>query len=102
MAELRLIEDEPPAPSYSGLLNEYLRPSEKRQALVLDLFPGCGGLALGFEAAGFETMGFEMQPDYCATYARNLKGPCTMTVLNENSELPEAPVIIGGLPCQAF
>jgi hypothetical protein len=29
---------------------------------VLDLFAGCGGLALGFEAAVYKTIGFEMNP----------------------------------------
>src|SRR5438874_4436362 len=32
--------------------------------LVIDLLSGCGGLALGFEAAGFQTVGYEMSPAF--------------------------------------
>jgi len=71
--------------------------------VVLDLFAGCGGLALGFEAAGFHTIGFEMNSDACKTYAANLRGPCHNTTLNTASDLGEkADVIIGGPPCQPF
>jgi len=71
--------------------------------VVLDLFAGCGGLALGFEAAGFHTIGFEMNSDACETYAANLLGPCHNTTLTTNSNLGgKADVIIGGPPCQPF
>jgi DNA (cytosine-5)-methyltransferase 1 len=69
---------------------------------VVDLFAGCGGLSLGFEAQGFETHGFEMDADSCATYKRNLKGQCTQVVLTPELELPTATVLIGGPPCQPF
>lgn len=71
--------------------------------VVLDLFAGCGGLALGFEAAGFHTIGFEMDSDACETYAANLHGPCHNMTLTPASDLGEkADVIIGGPPCQPF
>lgn len=70
--------------------------------LVLDLFAGCGGLALGFESAGFETLGYEMVPDACETYRKNLSGDCIETFLTPETDLPDAEVIVGGVPCQPF
>lgn len=80
-----------------------LAPPSAGAPLVLDLFAGCGGLALGFEAAGFRTIGFEMDADACATYRANLHGPCVQTILAAGLDLgPSADVIIGGPPCQPF
>jgi DNA (cytosine-5)-methyltransferase 1 len=70
--------------------------------LVLDLFAGCGGLSLGFEAQGFATHGFEMDPDCCATYRKNLQGKCEQVFLTPDTPLPAAKVVIGGPPCQPF
>ena len=36
-------------------INEVLKPQITQKCIVLDLFAGCGGLSLGFEAAGFKT-----------------------------------------------
>ena len=44
---------------------------------MLDLFAGCGGLALGFEAAGYKTIGFEMNEPAAASYRHNLGSECT-------------------------
>lgn len=77
----------------------------KRNPLVVDLFAGCGGLALGFEAAGFRTVGYEIDEDACATYRRNLHGDCKTCELRPgfDYELDESPdVVIGGPPCQPF
>ena len=52
----------------------------RREEVVLDLFAGCGGLALGFEAAGFKTVGFEKLKDACDTYNKNLLGECQQIV----------------------
>lgn len=70
--------------------------------MVLDLFAGCGGLALGFEAQGFETLGFEMDNDCCATYKKNLNGDCIQAKIDSTYQFPRAQVVIGGPPCQPF
>lgn len=79
-----------------------MRVKPNGQPLVLDLFAGCGGLSLGFEAQGFATHGFEMEVDCCATYQKNLLGPCEQVFLTPDSPLPKAKVVIGGPPCQPF
>lgn len=42
---------------YSYYIYDWLTPKIEEEAVVLDLFAGCGGLSLGFEAAGFRTIG---------------------------------------------
>jgi len=79
-----------------------LRPAESNLPLALDLFAGCGGLALGFESVGFKTLGYELAEDAAATYRANLSGDCVEERLQIGTELPRAPVIIGGPPCQPF
>ena len=70
---------------------------------AIDLFAGCGGLALGFEAAGIATIGYEMDADAAATYRRNLIGDCFETKLSIGQDYQTTPdLIIGGPPCQPF
>jgi DNA (cytosine-5)-methyltransferase 1 len=88
--------------TYPDKLNTVLRPKEAAKPLVLDLFAGCGGLALGFEAQGFQTLGFEMDADCCATYRHNLHGDCVQVKLDRDYVFPKAQVVIGGPPCQPF
>lgn len=92
--------------SYPELLNSLLRPPagpQEQRPLALDLFAGCGGLALGFESAGFDTHGFEVEPDYAATYRKNLTGACTEEFLTPDTRFSiKAGIIIGGPPCQPF
>jgi DNA (cytosine-5)-methyltransferase 1 len=88
--------------SYPDKLNSLLHPSSDGEPLVVDLFAGCGGLALGFEAQGFKTIGFEKDPDCCATYNKNLPGRCEQVTLTPDTQLPAARVVIGGPPCQPF
>jgi len=71
-------------------------------SLVLDLFAGCGGLALGFESQGFRTIGYEMNLDCCNSYNKNLYGKCNQLFLSTKTVYPEARVVIGGPPCQPF
>jgi len=88
--------------SYAQRIDHLLQPRANGSPLVLDLFAGCGGLALGLEASGFATLGFEMNADACATYRRNLLVECRQVKLTPDTALPEAKVIIGGPPCQPF
>lgn len=88
---------------YQKLLTQ-LQPhkSIKNAFTALDLFAGCGGLALGFEAAGFKTIGYEKDPDAVATYRANLLGKCNQTLLTTKTIFPSTDLIIGGPPCQPF
>lgn len=88
--------------NYIKLINSKLVPKIAENAVVLDLFAGCGGLSLGFEAAGFTTIGYEMNPDAAATYRVNLLGECFTEKLDLNFNYPKADIVIGGPPCQPF
>jgi DNA (cytosine-5)-methyltransferase 1 len=87
---------------------------------VLDLFSGCGGLSLGFDAAGFSiSAAVEMDPQAAATHALNFSHEnaavgCARDIQQTDPDALAAElgmagytaenidVIIGGPPCQAF
>lgn len=92
---------------------------------LLDLFAGCGGISLGFEAAGFEILGgVEIDPLATLSHARNFFGnqgeeavarhslPVDITQVEPSTLLNHfgaqgqaalaVDVIAGGPPCQAF
>ncbi|MGE5659979.1 MAG: DNA cytosine methyltransferase [Actinomycetota bacterium] len=76
---------------------------ENNQLLTVDLFAGCGGLALGFASAGFRTVGYEKLADATRTYRYNLGESCHEVNLTPDSDLIDgAAVIMGGPPCQPF
>ena len=85
-------------------INEKLQPrvDTHLNKTVVDLFAGCGGLALGFEANGFKTIGFEMDDNACKTYNNNLIGECINVKLTTDYIYPKADLVIGGPPCQPF
>jgi DNA (cytosine-5)-methyltransferase 1 len=87
---------------YINKINSLLKPNTTEKEIVLDLFAGCGGLSLGFEAAGYKTIGFEMDQVAANTYQKNLKSDCHAIKLNLSFDYPDAKIIIGGPPCQPF
>ena len=88
--------------SYIDYINETLKPKITEQDVVVDLFAGCGGLSLGFEAAGYKTIGYEMDAAASNTYNRNLVGDCFPIKLDLDFQYPQAAIVIGGPPCQPF
>lgn len=91
--------------TYLDYINTELRPVITEKTLVLDLFAGCGGLSLGFEAAGFKTVGYECVEAAAETYNKNLKGHCYCDMLKVGYDYPDIDkigIVIGGPPCQPF
>lgn len=86
---------------YLDIINQ-LVPDISRKEVVLDLFAGAGGLALGFEAAGFRTIGMEYDKSCLATYNKNLHGENIPITITPKTVFPNADIIIGGPPCQPF
>lgn len=87
--------------SYVEFIDNVLKPKIIEDATVLDLFAGCGGLSLGFEAQGFETIGYEIDSSAVSTYNNNLSN-CFNVKLDGNFIYPTADIVIGGPPCQPF
>ena len=88
--------------NYIDTINNLLKPNITEPEVVLDLFAGCGGLSLGFEAAGYRTVGYEMDNAASDTYNKNLIGECFPIKLDLGFDYPHAEIVIGGPPCQPF
>lgn len=89
--------------TYIENINTLLVPLPNLPFKVLDLFAGCGGLSLGFEAVGFHTIGYEMDSKAAETYNKNLKGHCFAQKLELDTQYQgDFDVVIGGPPCQPF
>ncbi len=88
--------------NYINYINKTLKPHITEKEIVLDLFAGCGGLSLGFEAVGYKTIGYEMNEAAAETYRQNLNGDCHAIKLDLDFDYPQAEIIIGGPPCQPF
>jgi len=81
-----------------------IRQDERKENTFVDLFCGCGGLALGFEQAGFRSIyAADLNKTACKTYERNFRHPVFCGDIAELERLPEKPeLIVGGPPCQGF
>lgn len=94
-----------------------VRAGEKPR--LLDLFAGCGGLSLGFQAAGYALQAaIELDPDAARSHGLNFHGgdpkhsrardiitthPEDLAAdLDLGSVADAVDVIVGGPPCQAF
>jgi DNA (cytosine-5)-methyltransferase 1 len=87
---------------YKDYINKILKPNTTEKEIVVDLFAGCGGLSLGFEAAGYKTIGFEMNKAAAETYSQNLGSYCHAVMLDLDFKYTKADIVIGGPPCQPF
>lgn len=79
--------------------------------IVLDLFCGCGGLALGFKQAGFEIIGgIDHDSKAIATFNKNLDNGWVDDLSDASwidnfkakTGQDKLDVLIGGPPCQGF
>lgn len=90
--------------NYVQTINQSLKPKNIHNYQAIDLFAGCGGLSLGFEAIGFKTIGYEMDNAAAKTYTQNLNGNCVTKKLGADIDFIDdnIDIIIGGPPCQPF
>ena len=88
--------------NYIENLNKTISTPQKFDFTAIDLFAGCGGLSLGFEAAGIKTIAYEKVADCCNTYKKNLHSDCNNLTITTETDFPKAQIVIGGPPCQPF
>jgi DNA (cytosine-5)-methyltransferase 1 len=101
------------------ILRKLARLQKDTRPRVLDLFAGCGGISLGFEAAGFEMRAsVEFDPDAARSHGLNFHGgaeahsqPIDITKtsptdlcrrLDLGNVADAFDIVVGGPPCQAF
>lgn len=78
-------------------------PLEKGAPTVLEVFAGCGGMALGFKRAGFQTaLAVEWDEDACSSLRANISPRVAQCAIEEVDRFPKVDVVAGGPPCQGF
>jgi DNA (cytosine-5)-methyltransferase 1 len=87
--------------------NFKLQKSKKTNYKSIELFSGCGGLALGLKNSGFNTeLLVEIDKDSCETLTNNFKDTKILCDDIKNVDFKKfknkIDVIAGGFPCQAF
>lgn len=88
--------------NYVNYLNETIQIADDYKYIAIDMFAGCGGLSLGFEAAGIKTIGYEVNLDCCITYQSNMSSMCNQIMITTETSFPKVQIVIGGPPCQPF
>ncbi len=90
-----------------GRWEEELRTTPIRDFTMVELFAGCGGMALGLEKAGFKSVLLnEIDKAACQTLKKNRSG--WNVVEGDIGKIDFKPyrgkvdVVAGGFPCQAF
>ncbi len=70
---------------------------------VIELFAGCGGMAMGFKRAGFRTvLANEWDRSACDSLRANITDRVLNCAVQEIDKFPQADVVAGGPPCQGF
>ncbi len=86
---------------------QFLKAPHKSSYRAIELFSGCGGMALGFENAGIQSeLLVEWDKHACATLRKNW--PNKNLIEGDVAEVEfddlcgEVDIVAGGFPCQAF
>lgn len=70
---------------------------------VIELFAGCGGMALGFKKAKYRTvLANEWDGAACDTLRANITDRVAQCAIEDIEQFPKADVVAGGPPCQGF
>jgi DNA (cytosine-5)-methyltransferase 1 len=92
---------------FSSSWDEELLIRPIKEFKLIELFAGCGGLAIGMEKAGFTSVLLnEIDKDACATLRKNrpswntIEGDITKISFSEYRD--KIDIISGGFPCQSF
>lgn len=84
---------------------ETMNKKRSNSPRVMGLFSGCGGLDLGFKEAGFDIVyANDIEENVKETYASNLGHEIEIKDIRQldKKALPQADVVLAGIPCQPF